>query len=58
MEADENSGIFTPIELQKGLRTSHWDKPNKFIAYKVNVNLCPVTTLIGYLHHKTIFAIR
>ena len=52
MEADENAHTFIPIELQKHSRPSHRDTPIRFVAYKINVNLCPVTTLKEYLKRR------
>ena len=52
MEADENSYTFIPIELQKHSRPSHQDIPIRFVAYKINVNLSPVTTLKEYLKQR------
>ena len=52
MEANENSYTFIPIELQKHSRPSHRDIPIRFIAYKINVNLCPITTLKEYLNPR------
>ena len=52
MEADENSYTFIPMELQENSRPSHQDIPIKFIAYKINVNLCPVTALKEYLKRR------
>ena len=52
MEADENSYTFIPIELQKHSRPSRRDIPIRFVAYKINVNLCPVSTLKEYLKRR------
>ena len=52
MEADENSYTFIPIELQKHSRPSHQDIPIRFVAYKINVNLSPVTTLKEYVKQR------
>ena len=50
MEADGNSYTFIPIEVQK--HPLPRDIPIRFIAYKTNVNLCPVTTLKEYLKRR------
>ena len=52
MEADENSHTFIPVKLQKHFRPSHRDIPIRFVAYKSNVNLRPVTTLKKYLKRR------
>ena len=49
MEEDENSYTFISTELQKHSRPSHQTIPIRFIAYEINVNLCPVNTLKEYL---------
>ena len=52
MEIDENLQTFIPVELQKHSRPSHRGIQIRFVAYKNNVNLCPVTTLKEYLKRR------
>ena len=51
-EADENSYTFIPGELQKHSRPSEWGMTISFVAYKSNINVCPITTLKEYLKRR------
>ena len=52
MEEDENLLTFIPAELQKHSRPSYRGIQIRFVAYKNNVNLYPVTTRKEYLKRR------